>query len=212
MLTRLVAAVAVALGATDAGAALLTFDNLANDSPGLWGVEVGPDVYERGYVIRSCSGRCGASNLVVYSRTDPKQADPGHATLVPNYVDLTLTLSREDGQAFDFNSIDIADTYNVASFSTRVVFEFIRAGQPTETAVALVTVASGLQHFEFNEAGVTAVRFYGTGSGGIGQIDNVMLDALPVAEPGSVAAAALSLAALALTRNRRRLSAAPLPP
>lgn len=183
------------VGVSTASGAVMTFDRYANDSPKLWGVEIGPDVHEDDFTIRSCSSRCGVDSLVAFSRNDSKQADPGGATVVAWHNDLTLRLSRDDGGMFDFYSIDIADLYNVQSFGTVVEFNFIRPGGVGTVRTARVTVPRGLQTFVFDERDVSVVTFRGLGTGGIGQFDNVRLDEYSVPEPGSFA---LALAAIAL--------------
>lgn len=185
----------------------MTFDQLANDSnifQGLlWGLSVGPDVSEDGFVVRSCSARCGRDNLVVFGRTDAKQADRGGAAVAVNFNDLTLTLSRADGAPFDFYSIDLADYYNVASFGTNVVFTFERPTGSTSGS-AQVSVPIGLQTFVFDERNVSRVVFHGTGTGGVGQFDNIVLNERPLPEPASVALTLASLGALVVVGRRRR--------
>jgi hypothetical protein len=138
------------------------------------------------------------------------QADPGKATLVADNG-VRVRVSRVDGGAFDLFSIDFADYYGTASFGTS---NKLISSSGEELGTFTVTVGFGLQTFIVGARGLQSILMIPLGSGGIGQIDNLVLDfpssttpvqAIPIS--GSLPFLVMGFLPILFFARRRRLSA-----
>lgn len=141
-----------------------------------------------------------------YGRSDPRNPDPGGASVYFRWSATPLTISRIDGAAFDLISLDVADLFNTGAHVTNQ-FQFNYAdGRPTDTAQFLGDSQIGLQTLALNRYGLRSFVL-STPSGQWTQFDNLTV-ATPVSavpEPSAWALMIVGFFSLgSVLRMRRR--------
>jgi hypothetical protein len=132
-------------------------------------------------------------------------ADPTliSATLLPNYMGVTIRMSAVGGAPFSLTSMDLADTYNVGQVDA-VEFLFTFADNTTSPGLVTLDATPGLQTAVFNLANLISVEWV-IPSGGYGaQVDNIVADVSAVPVPAALPLFASALAGLGLFGARRR--------
>jgi hypothetical protein len=163
----------IAIGASRADAATLTFDF---SSPALM------ETYsEDGFDMKTDIG--GPQALATWAGFGSFDADtsPGSATLLANNGSgSTLFFSAAGGVPFSFESIDLADTFNDGtSFDVNFLFTFAHA--PGMSASVTLDRAVGLQTVVFGLADVILVQWSSTGLAA--QFDNIQATAAVATTP-----------------------------
>lgn len=157
---------------------------------------------------------CDSNNFVclrtwIYDPADPVnyQADIEGTTVNIIPWDRTVTLSRVDGGAFDFKSMDLADIYNNGSTSAALTFRFNHTDGSQTMQTVFVDDQPGLQTFLFNEHQLRSVSWENwmyINSGSL-QMDNVTVTAVPEASSTAMLLAGLSTMALLGRIQRQRV-------
>ncbi len=184
-------------------AALIDFNEFAFDAPPAIN-NLGPSFSTNGFDFEAAFALMVPlpADFRVASRAHVWQADPGFAAILMTDYPVRVTLTRTGGGAFDFSSIDLADSADVGvDRHIRFTFNFAAGGSSTEDVV--LDALPGLQNFVFNQTNLSSVHMRGVESF-VGefpwyQFDNV--NAAPVPEPASYLFALLGLAAV-LWRSR----------
>lgn len=191
----------LALSAAPAGAAVITFENLAHNS----------EVSTIGYIHEEAGFRLTNSlayqgTYLVWGRHSGYNAHTGGATLSHNYGGATSKLTAIDGSLFTFNSIDLADVYNHGS-TGNVEFRFADALNEIRTQTVTLDTVRGLETFTLNLANIRWVEFTPlTTNGRWLQMDNIVVnatDSAPVSEPAAVGLLGLGLLGIARLRRRK---------
>ena len=125
--------------------------------------------------------------------TQPYNADPLGNTLSHNFSASTMTLSKADGGAFVFNSIDLGDVYNNAA-GGNVQFNWTFANGTSGQTLVSLDDKVGLQTFSFNLANLSQVSWTPTTTyGPFLQLDNINVAAVPEPETYAMLLAGLGL-------------------
>ena len=184
------AAMIVALVAPAAQAAtVLDFDTLRN--PRQSSVTYVQGAYsEEGFTLKaaSCQRSQGVPNMGCFLGVAPnKSMDKVGTSLSTQYVSTDVTLTRDNGTAFLFNSIDFSEYFDngiYQPFSTRVDFTFNYADGTTGTDSRTFSTDGAYlpTTFAFNVAPVTSVRWKPVTGSGV-QFDNIRLSDVASAVP-----------------------------
>jgi hypothetical protein len=83
---------------------VLTFDEFAESGTGLRTVTRSGTLDYRGFVFQSVQPNDGFKS---WRTNDAQNADPGGATLVHNWANALMTVSKADGSLFDLISMDV---------------------------------------------------------------------------------------------------------
>jgi hypothetical protein len=187
----------------------------------------GPTYSQDGYTLSNDSGYTTAFvNLLLYGAPAVEAYNangPTNATIAINTTsNRTNTLTKDDGGAFDFASIALADYSNMERGDAqggKATFTFNFAGGGSTTQIVTIDSSPGLETFVFNKTGLSSVSFRvlslaeGGPSPNAMQFDFIDVQATaPVPEPASWAMmiGGLGLAGGALRRRARtRASIAP---
>ena len=179
-----------------AGAATITFDSLTN--PGIW--QYTTDTYvEQGFAFAATVPSNGYS-LYSYGLQSPFNADATGATLRQFYAgDYGFVVSSAGGGTFSLNSFDLADAFNDGEGGT-VRFSYTDAAGVHSEKLALDNQV-GLQTFTFDLSGLTSFSLWNNNF----QIDNVNVQAQPLAvpEPATYGMLLAGIAALVAVRRRK---------
>jgi hypothetical protein len=126
----------------------------------------------------------GLPPILVYPRQSTNNPDFGGTSILPNRIDPGITITRTDGAAFSFGSLDLTFAYDDqnALFGGGLATYTFDGGASSETR-AFDNLA-GFQTFTFNTGPVTSVRISADSAFAI---DNVVLNspAAAVPEPAS---------------------------
>ena len=178
-----------------AGAATITFDSLT--TPELWATV--PDTYvEQGFSFAATLRGAGDA-LYSYGTSNPLSADPTGATLGENYNGYGILVSALSGGSFTLASFDLANDLNDASGGT-VRFSYTDATGTHNTELVLAD-QRGLQTFNFDLTGLRSFTLWDDDF----QVDNVKVEAQPLAvpEPASYGMLLAGIAALVAVRRRK---------
>lgn len=207
-LTALVMAVGLlGVGAPAQAATVLDFNALASDGSGIRYINESTFEYA-GFKFASDAG--WPPTFGIYGRDDPRNADPGGATINHRWSGVALTISRLDGQAFDLVSLDIADLFNTGDQILNNLQFFYADGRPTDSASFTTDNQVGLQTMALDRSGLSSFVI-STPSGYWTQFDNLTVaDSISaVPEPGAWALMIVGFFSLgSALRMRRRLSPA----
>jgi hypothetical protein len=184
MIARLFA-LALAVATAPAAATTLTFDSFGhNGADQLTGPYTGNFTYQS-FVEQSFIVSIIPSPWIVWGRNDPRNADPGGATLT-NLDGRARTAVEAVGLGtFTLNSFQIASFYNGAldetGFGTSFTVRF--NGDITTDQTFTIDSLPGFQTFTFNRSGIHAFEIRNAYM----QLDNVVLNAATggVPEPAS---------------------------
>ena len=204
MIARFIAATALMAAALPAGATTLTFDSLAHDAEAqLTGPYTGNFTYQafvdQGFIVSIIP-----SPWIVWGRNDPRNADPGGATLTNLDGRARTAVEAVGFGLFTLNSFQIASFYNGAqsenAFGTSFTVRY--NGDMTTDQVFTIDNRPGFQTFTLNRNGIHAFEIRNANM----QLDNIVLNAATggVPEPASwvMLIAGFGLTAAAMRRRR----------
>lgn len=144
----------------------------------------------------------GLPPILVYARQSTNNPDFGGTSIFANRIDPGLTITRTDGGAFTFDSLDLTFAYDDqnALFGGGLATFTFNGGEFFETR-AFDNLA-GFQNFNFDLAGVSSVQITADSAFAI---DNVRLTAVAaVPEPGTWAMMLLGFGGIGYSLRRRR--------
>jgi hypothetical protein len=160
------------LATAPANAAVMTFESLALNDNAIH--SVGSTYTESGFTL-SYSGQIG----LLYYGTQ-RSGYQGSTALFPYSVNNSIRLTKVDGGAFDFASIDLTD-FAGGSNTQNTTFNFTgtRADNSTVNQSVIVDALSGFQTFNFSGFNNLARVEWQSTSGGAStpQFDNITLGA-----------------------------------
>lgn len=173
----------------NASAITVDFNNYEHTSTANWGgiSYIGSTISVDGFFINSCYGRCGPDNFAVYGMFDPYQADYGHAAVLVWHADTPISISRTDGQAFDFYSIDFGPSQLGFGVDNELTFTYANGETNSVRTGISNSPEAGLRTFVFDQSNVVSVYIRGWSTTGVGQFDNLVLNEIPspVPEPSN---------------------------
>jgi hypothetical protein len=171
--------------AMNAQADIVTFDTLVHND-GLT-VNHGATYIENGFLFTN-SGSFGGGGLtpsLATLGTDAYGFSGSTALLNDNYEGITV-LSRLDGNAFSFNSIDLAELYPMddASYAFDVTFTGMFADGSSASQIVTLDNLTGVQSYVFSAFSNVVSVNWAQGGDDFHQFDNV--NAAPVPVPAAV--------------------------
>jgi len=180
-ITAALAACLAICGVSAASAEVIDFESLAFDGPTNDGPRglASPLVF--GAYTLTATDPFGLPPILVYSRQSTNNPDFGGASILPNRPATGITLTRTDGGAFDFRSIDLTFAYddqNAFFPGDTATYSF---SDGTSQSIAFDNLA-GFQTFTFNKSGLTSLNI---SSASAYAIDNISVSAAAVPEPAA---------------------------
>lgn len=207
--TAAAATLAALILSTQASAAtVVTFDEFTQAGTGLRDLTASGTLESGGFVFQSVQVNNGFKS---WRMNDAQNADPDGATLVHNWANTFMTVSRSDGSIFDLVSLDLADLSNAGGRVSNL-FEFNFADGSKEAFNFGTDTAKGLETLMLNRKGLKSFALKSTNSGWT-QLDNLTWSehVAAVPEPGAWAMMILGFATIgSALRRRRNPSLAPL--
>jgi hypothetical protein len=191
---------AVLAGTGVATATLIDFNEFTNE----FGEFTGP-LDSKGFHFAN-NAPAGGAPFAIWGFDNPWNADPGGATLSHNFALTTTTLTRVGGGAFEFDSVDFGNVYNLAGNQEDVTLVGTLGGGGTISTVVRTNGMAGLTHFEFDGLFLDVTQITWTPSNGVQnnflQVDNVAVDSTSTAipEPLSIFILIASLSTFGLMR------------
>ena len=184
---------AVALAAPASASVTITFDELAhtNSTPAFYDT-----VTSMGFIFTGTRAGSGVERgaIGVWSSEHPFNADPAGAALFSDgATNVSVTVTRDGGGAFDLASIDLTDINSGRGGTAgHILFSFTTVDGTSSQLVDLDR-AQGLRTFAFNRTGLLSFSYMTPAAvtglrPSIPQIDNVVVEPLltaAVPEPAS---------------------------
>lgn len=172
--------------AAQANAAIITFDEFAEDHS-----YSRTSVLTEGFTISGTLDDVAIDSILFWGKNEVYNADQGGTTLAPNHANSFNTFTRQDGLLFNILSMDIADGLNDGSgvwgggATSVVTFAFSTTGGVIDIEFAIDDLV-GFENVVFNIANV--ISFSATNPVGGYQLDNInysLVNASAVPEPAS---------------------------
>jgi hypothetical protein len=192
-----VAACAVALGAgsQSANATTITFGTYSGPDDFEY---LGPSYIESGFNFANSGGFMRWQNGTL------NDSDPTASTGLVTYMSFTTTvMSRVDGGAFDFLSLDVDDAFNVGSPHGLLSYEYGLHGGGTGSGSFLVDDVGGFSTVLLNLANLAYFSFTPSQDLFWVTFDNVQISENVVPIPATLPLFASALAALGWVARRR---------
>jgi hypothetical protein len=166
----------------------------------------GPTYSQNGYTFTDSSGLTDYGNWATIDNgaLSSNNASNANGDIFQDFGGNSNKLTNNASQAFSFNSIGLADTFNEGLGGT-VIFTFDHVGGASDTQTVVLTAGiKGLQIFTFNESNLTDVVF-GPDAASVIQFDNIGVDvSSAVPEPSTWAMMILGFFGLGFMAYRRK--------
>jgi len=195
-----------AMTCMNAHAVVINFNNLAFNGPDGSSMPVNP-IHAGGFVVGAQDN--DPPSLMVWSKHDSRQADPGHATVVTGNPNTISTLTRANQRAFDFQSIALGDGLN-KRYADKITFTFFKNGGGQVSQSIVLDNKEGLQTFQFGLSNLLKVTWQYAGGGiPLFQFDDISVQpnnspvVSPVPEPSSYGMMAAGLGFLGFLARRQ---------
>lgn len=148
--------------------------------------------------------------LYTWGTNDPASINLGGVSIFNGYAGDTVVFKRSDGNAFEFNSIDMGDIYNRGTWAT-VQFNFLDMNNIHSTQSVRIDDYVGSQTFYFDKTNLSQVSWVhtdGPGWGisptaGWGQFANINVSAVPEPESYAMLLAGLGLMGFMVRRHHK---------
>lgn len=180
-LTAMGIALAITWTALPAQAIILGFDSLATTSNTF--VAVGTSYSEQGFTLTDNSG-FGPPSYGLATWGASSVSYTGSQSLFNNGVAQTTTLTKDRGEVFSLDSIDLSELFNNASGVATVSFTGFLLGGGTVAQSFTTDGVFGAQTFIFGSAFVNLTSVSWRQDAPFHQFDNIVVDAT-VPEPSS---------------------------
>jgi hypothetical protein len=209
MIKKLLLASVLALGAAQAQAAVVDFEELDAWDGGTTGFYGTPLISGGLIFTNNGDGGLGDDDQFVIAGPDsPIASVNGTNVLIPNYFGSTTTVSAVGGALFTLESLQLADIFDFADDPIQVTFNF----SDGSSDIVILDFFPGMQTVNFDVSGIVSFDF--TASGSLFGEDTVQLDNITytlddvngaVPEPASWAMMIVGFGAVGgAMRSRRR--------
>lgn len=204
----LVASLLSSMGSAATAATTLDFDMLRNKDTTSYTYVKG--AYKEDGFILNASNCQGAAKDGCFAAVQPfKSMDKAGASLFTQFVSPTVTLTRDNGSAFLFRSIDFSEYFDNGAyqpFSTNVNFAFAFLDGTVGTAARTFSTDGKYlpTTFTFDLGPLKSVSWTPVTGSGV-QFDNIVLeDVAAVPEPATWAMMILGMGAVGFAMRRRQ--------
>lgn len=123
-----------------------------------------------------CPSAATLECMGVWNKDSAFQADTGHAAVFVNFAYSTTLMTRNNGEAFNLISIDLADARN-DGLSVNIDLTFYHSDGSINVQSVTLDHSKGLETFTFDQTDLASVSWKTiSGANGWNQFDNVVVD------------------------------------
>lgn len=201
-----IAALAAVFVANSAQASTLTFDSLAFAGGAGTPAATPLTLVSGGFVFTSLNSVPFDRPFTIYAQNDPRNTDPGGASLGFGWSFNSFSMGRVDGKAFDLTSFDVSfldNSYTGPNGGGNILFYYDGNAAPGDSLV--FDSAPGYETFALHGVGVKSVRVVGTNNFAI---DNLVVSGrsgVPESATWAMFIGGFGVAGSALRRRRARV-------